>query len=360
LQLNFVFDSCRGNSAGGVDVAPESGIDAIVSHVLEEVGQHILRVEVGYGSGDGNKTLRKFYRFSVTPPILFSPFLFRTGDSSCFISITLENNGAETKGGLTICSAEFDPAPGLRAKKVKSQYRKNNKFSSVELFDECGRLEPGASKRYLFKVTALSQTVKSTGIAAGDELGKAVFTWYKACGEMGRMTTVPLICPNVDPVLDVKDPEAIMEGRGNPFVVFVQGSALSVDVASAAASRLTNPKSEPTSLDQLLPVTVEPVEPPRNVQLGKPFCVNFLVVNHSEKYMTIQLQFRLEHMNGLSVCGPSFKNLDEVPGNGGSVSVSIRFMALTAGLLQLRGCCVADLATGLTIPQPPLFSALVR
>jgi hypothetical protein len=36
-----------GNLAGGIDIDPLSGIDAIVSHGIEEPGQHILRVEVG-------------------------------------------------------------------------------------------------------------------------------------------------------------------------------------------------------------------------------------------------------------------------------------------------------------------------
>jgi hypothetical protein len=90
----------RGNAAGGVSIEPESGIDAVVSQVLEENGQHILRVEVGYGSADGLKTLRKFYRFQVSNPLIISDQTFRTGDSSCFISIALENNGAETKGAL--------------------------------------------------------------------------------------------------------------------------------------------------------------------------------------------------------------------------------------------------------------------
>ena len=248
----------------------------------------------------------------------------------------------------------------MEAERVTDQ-RKNNgdKFSAVELFDQCGLLDAGSSRRYIFKV-AVSEGA-NRGIAAGDELGKAVFTWRKACGEMGRLASHAFICPNVDPVLDVSDPQAVMEGRNNPFVVYNnQGSALSVDVAAAAAFRAANPDQEKmTMIDKALPVTVEPVDPPTKVNLGEPFQVQFLVVNHSNSYMTLQLQFLLEHMNGLSVCGPSFKNLDEVPGKGGSVTVSVRFIALSAGLLRLHGCCVADLATGYSIPQPPLLSLLV-
>lgn len=87
-----------------MDVPPEAGIDAIVSHVLEEPGQHILRVEVGYGSADGQKTLRKFYRFQVSVPLIINASTFKTGESTCFISLDVQNNRTETKGGFSVVS----------------------------------------------------------------------------------------------------------------------------------------------------------------------------------------------------------------------------------------------------------------
>jgi hypothetical protein len=343
-------------------VVPEAAIDAIVSHALEEAGQHILRVEVGYGTGDGNsKTLRKFYRFQVSNPLVISELTYRTGDSCCFVSICLENSGDETKGGLTICGAQFDALDGLVAEQVVSR-RKDlaGTVRATRLFDECGRLQNGSSLRFLFKVTTSSQTLSQRGIAAGDELGKAIFTWRKACGEMGRMASSPIVCPHSSPTLDPKDPAATMEGRGSLFITHVQGSALSVDVASAAAARAVNPNFDINSLDILLPVTVEPIDPPTNMKLGTPVQVEFLVVNHSPRHMTIQLQFRLEHMKGISVCGPSYKNIEEVTGNGGSTTVSVCFVALGAGLLQVRGCCIVDLVAGTEISQPPLFNVMVE
>ena len=198
------------------------------------------------------------------------------------------------------------------------------------------------------------------GISAGDELGKAIFTWRKACGEMGRMASSPVVCPKSTPTLDPNDPAATMEGRGSFFVTHVQGSGLSVDVATAAAARSANPNFDFNSLDILLPVTVEPVNPPRSMKLGAPVQVEFLVVNHSPRRMTMQLQFHLEHMKGISVCGPSYKNLEEVTGNGGTTTVSVRFVALGAGFLQVRGCCVVDLVAGTEVPQPPLFNVMVK
>jgi trafficking protein particle complex subunit 13 len=359
----------EGNAAGGVEVLPDEALDAIVSHLLEEVGQHILRVEVEYG---GNQPLRKFFRFQVSNPLFLSEQIFRAGDSSCFVSISLENNGEATKQGLTIASAQFEPASGLIAEQVESttsaKNTKNSALTGVSLFDKCGRLGPGEIRNYLFKVTIptpQSPCEGSTkGIAAGDELGKAIFTWRKACGESGRMASSPIICPMIHPNIDPNDPPATMRGDNSDFVVHVQGSScLSVDVATMAAARAANPSSRnvhPGALDLLIPVTVEPINPPKRLKLGIPFAVKFLIVNHSDKYLTLQLQFQTEHMKGILVCGPSFTNLEEVAGNGGSLTVVLKFIALTPGLLQLRGCNVVDLATGHSIPQPPLFNAFAE
>ena len=59
-----------GNGGYGMDVPPLAGVDAVVSHAIEEPGQHILRAEVTSLAADGNlKTFRKFYRFQVTYPV---------------------------------------------------------------------------------------------------------------------------------------------------------------------------------------------------------------------------------------------------------------------------------------------------
>jgi hypothetical protein len=360
-----------GNAAGGIQVAPESGVDAIVSHALEEAGQHILRVEVGYGTSDGQtKTLRKFYRFQVSNPLILSELTYRTGDTSCFVSISLKNNGDATKRGLTISSVDFEAAPGLIAELVVSSPSTSRTPShspaskGLTLFDNSGRLEPGATRNYLFKVytsqsASSSVGVSSKGIAAGDELGKAIFTWRKACGEMGRMASAPMLCPTVQPRLDPNNPAATMTGEGSDFVVHVHGSCLSVDVAAKAAARASNPSDHGNALDLLLPVTVEPIHPPKTMKLGEPCAVTFLIVNHSDQYLTLQLQFRSELMKGVTVCGRSFKNLEEIAGNGGSCTVEMRFIALSPGLLRLQGCCLVNMADGLSIPQPPLFNTFV-
>ena len=389
-------DEC--NAAGGCELQPEQGIDSIVSRALEEAGQHILRVEVGYGGSGGTmKSLRKFYRFQVSNPLVISERAYRTGDLSCFLSMTIQNNGHETKGGLSISHAGFEAAPGLISERVAclppkysiSKERKMNptltacsenyQFArGVDLFDQSERLQPGDSKQYIFKIV-VSKTQSTSGspvmgIVAGHQLGNAVFRWHKACGEVGHMASLPVICRISYPFLDRKDLNMIHSmGNESDFVMHIEGSSLSADIATQAAARAAkstnavlesatniNCGDSQSALDLMLPITVEPRNPPREVQVGIPFDIDFLVVNHSGQFMSPQLQFRSELMKAISVCGPSFKNLEDIPGNGGSTTVMLRFIALSAGLTRLTGFSVMDLASGKSVPQPPMLNMMVN
>jgi hypothetical protein len=342
------FDEC--NAAGGFELQPEQGIDSIVSHTLEETGQHILRVEVGYGGTGGTmKSLRKFYRFQVSNPLVISELTYRAGDLSCLMSISLQNNGHESKGGLTISSSDFETVPGLAAKKIASHLPKTGMRTTkendptlktgagsdcvprgVDLFDQSGRLEPGDSKQFIFNVTTAKTPSTSgsfvKGMKTGDELGKAAFTWHKACGEIGRMASFSVRCPTIHPLSVVNNPGG-----------------------TQATART----------DLTFTVTVKAINPPKESQVGIPFDVEFLVVNHSNQFMSAQLQFRSEMMNEILVCGPSSKNLEEIPGNGGNATVFLRFIALSTGLAQLTGCYIVNLATGQSILQPPFLNMMV-
>jgi len=277
--------------------------------------------------------------------------------------------------------------------------------SALKLFDGCGRLDPGSSRRYLFHLTRRQRSSPTTistnrGIAAGDELGRPVLQWRKACGEMGSMKGPILFCPDL-PLKSLFDnagsrnstfsPQSIMDGRhdGSDFVVYTHGggsddassngggggSAVSIDVAMKAAARLAggpqsqrhmmmNPgadqQQQDLPLDEWLPVTVEPINPPTSIVVGVPTPISFMVVNHTEHPLSLQLQFLLEYMHGLAVCGPSFVNLqNNIGGNGGTTTVEIRVICFQPGLAKLSGCSVLDLATGEQIPQLPQFHALV-
>mmetsp|Transcript_314 Transcript_314/g.414 ORF Transcript_314/g.414 Transcript_314/m.414 type:complete len:426 (-) Transcript_314:43-1320(-) len=365
------------NNAGGIDVTPGGGLDAIVSRSLEEVGQHILRVEVGYSS-NGPKTLRKFYRFNVSSPLNIRERTMRAGDASCFVSIAVANAAnAGSSGGLTVSSVKFHPSAGLVAERIGNggisvldnvNDKQERKFRGAELFDGCGRLDPGESFRYVFLVKAASEDATLRGIACGDELGKAVFTWNKAMGETGRIASTAVLCPSSHPPGLLEENAAAASSNsprsvlGSKFVV--HGSGLSVDAAAAAANRSASHADGSAgpggSLDELLPVTVEPIDPPTSMELAVSREVQLLIVNHSEKAMNLQLQMRLPQMSGVVICGSSFKNLGEVPPSGGSCVVSIRLVALVAGLFRAQGCCIVDLTSGREMPQPPLFNVFVE
>lgn len=289
--------------SANLDISPGKGRDFIISQPLEEIGQHILRVEVSYHAfsfnasnniygdstmneqqslmfGQQQKTLRKFYRFNVSSPLNIKALAMRGGgDASVFVSISATNISKE---GLTIYDCDFQPPFGLTAEKINDGLvsgdkviTKNIRRKAVDLYDECGILDPGSTRRYLFLVKASSQDALLRGIAVGDELGNAVFSWRKTLGETGRVGSATVFCP----------PSEISTGNDDGSFV-VHGSGLSVDVAASAANRSTNQnatKESSGALDSLFPVSVEPIDPPTYMNLFVPQEVQLLVVNHSGK-----------------------------------------------------------------------------
>ena len=368
IALPSRLDDTTSQSNNARDVDPGGGIDAIVSRRLEEVGQHILRVEVGYTS-NGPKTLRKFYRFNVAVPLNITESVVRSGDSKCLVSITVENimDKSSSSGSLTISGVGFETAAGLASKQVLVEDESNadnitektkelslgsKRRSALEMYDSCGRLEPGEAFRYLFYVSAESEAAALRGIAFGDELGQACVTYHKTMGESGKMYSSTVVCP----------PTSYNDGNSSSQFV-VHGSGLSVDVAAASVQRSSSGRrnsNESGSLDELLPVTVEPIDPPSNMKLSVPQKVSLLVVNHSTKPMSLQLQMRLPNMNGIVICGQSFITLGEIPPSGGSCTIDVNFIALAAGLFSVQGCYVVDMTTGMEIKQPALFNAFVE
>lgn len=340
------------------DIDPKGGVDSVVSRRLDEAGPHILRVEVGYIS-NGSKSLRKFYRFNVTEPLSVKETVTRGGDATCLVSITVENvmekQGAGG-GAVTISSVVFEATLGLIAEQISLQDKnvdERGQLSAVQLYDTCGRLEPGECYRYLFCVKVESEAAALRGIACYDDLGRAVLTYHKAMGEMGIVESDVAVCPPTSFINHAND------ANNTKFVVHRSG--LSMDVAAAAVQRsISGQRSGDGSLDDTLPVTVEPIDPPSTMTLSVPAQVTLLIVNHSSRSMNLQIQMRLSDMTGVVVCGPSFISLGEVPQSGGSCTIDVRLVALVAGLFSVQGCFIVDLSTGMELQQPALFDVFVN
>ena len=350
------------NNLSRREVAPGEGVDALISRRLEEVGQHILRVEVSYNS-NGAKTLRKFYRFNVTDPLqITTESVTRSGDATCLVSINIENvmeKQGVTGGAVSISSIGFDAADGLSATQIKVEDESDESHdplqnmtqrqSALDLYDKTVILQPGDSYQYLFSVTAESEAAALRGIASGDELGRACVVFQKTMGELGKIYSSPVMCP----------PTAFLKEDGSQNSKFVvNGSGLSVDVAAASAQRSSVGGNG--SLDELLPVTVEPIDPPSTMRLSVPEKISLLVVNHSSQAMNLQIQLRLSAMSGVVVCGPSFITLGSIPPSGGSCTIDFRLVALVAGLFSVSGCFIVDLTTGMEVEQPVLFDVFAK
>ena len=337
------------------DIEPSGGVDAIVSRRLEEVGPHILRVEVGYVS-NGQKSLRKFYRFNVTNPLSITESVVRGGDAKCFVTIRVQNTMEKsTQGAVTISDVRFQPSTGLASEQITLSEEGQCSVSALDLYDSCGRLQAGESYQYLFSVRAESETANLRGISYGDDLGQAVITYHKAMGETGVIKSSLIVCP----------PTALDDEREDSAATdfVVHGSGLSVDVAAAAAQRSLvgrGGRGDQQSLDERLPVTVEPISPPSTMNMGSPQTVSLLVVNHSSQPMNVQLQMRLSEQSGVVVCGQSYLSVGEVGASGGSTTVDIRLIALVAGLFKVQGVYCVDLTTGKELKQPSLFQVFVQ
>ncbi len=339
------------------DIDPKGGVDAVVSRKLDEAGPHILRVEVGYIS-NGSKSLRKFYRFNVTEPLSIKETVTRGGDATCLVSIAVENvmeKQSAGGGAVTISSVGFEATLGLIAEQISLPDINDDEReqpTAVQLYDTCGRLEPGECYRYLFCVMAESEQAALRGIAFYDDLGRAVLTYHKAMGEIGIVESDVAVCPPSSFSNQAND--------ANNAKFVVHRSGLSADVAAAAAQRSTSGQTNGDgSLNDMLPVTVEPIDPPSMMILSVPAQVTLLIVNHSSQSMNLQIQMRLSDMTGVVVCGPSFISLGEVPPLGGSCTIDVRLVALVAGLFSVQGCFIVDLSTGMELQQPALFNVFV-
>jgi hypothetical protein len=403
-------------TSGGVTLAPLQYVNAIVSRSLEEVGQHSLRVEVLYAGGTSSsssnpRTLRKFYRFQVSSPLHIRELTVRGGDSSCFVSITIENATEGTT--LVVSGVEFVKPEGLEAEKImdgeqrwiksldytmtpsrqhlhQQQQHQNSgseilaltaaddaesknkpsRKTAVELFDCSGRLTPGSSFRYVFHIRAVSPEAQTRGIAAGDVLGKAIFTWFKTMGEAGKIASTEIICPpSYPPSLLQQQPNSGLLSQSR-FVMYKSG--LSVDVAASAADKsdgyITNEATiknnnngnNNLTLDEIFPVTVDPIDPPCKMTIGTSYSVTLCIINHSDVPLNLQLQFRLSDMYGIVVSGKSFINVGEVGGYGGSAVTQVQMLPLMAGLCQVTGCYVVDLNSGKEVCMPPMFDVFVE
>ena len=393
----------------GFTIPPTEFLSAMVSRTLEEVGPHVLRVEVKFSD---NKSIRKYYRFNVSSPLSIRECTVRAGEDKCFVSIGIENVTATSP--ILISSADFEPPmnsnsnsnySGFTAKliqKSNSNDHNNNSTTStststVQQFDDSGYLPPGSVRRYLFLVSSPSSNFsvsfstnenenkninknynknknKHNFIAQGDELGKAVFAWKKNMGEQGRIASMSVLCPASfhlpklppDSKQTFKSSQLLHSASNAKFVM--HSSGLKVDVAKDMYHQNYNNNNNnnnnnninKNSLSSLLPVTVEPIHPPTEMPLAQPHTLQLLITNHSPKALHLQLQFRLPFMSGAVICGPSFQNIGILNASGASTTVEITLVALVAGLFRCTGCWVVDLETGLEIMMPSLFNVFVH
>lgn len=275
----------------------------------------------------------------MSSPLVIENDAWKVSGSKYFVSVSLNNTGTEQSTGMTTTQVDFLPVEGLQAERIDKRNInvEDGDNRATTLFDSGGRLEAGGSLRHLFCVT----TVEAGGnIPVGSELGFASVGWRKACGETGRLNSSSAIAQSM----------ASAKYSGNSSYGGTPSKHVPLNVSSPTSNRAGN--------DQSL-ISVQPVDPPTSMTLGVPSNVQFRVINHSDREMALQLEFE-SRSSGLRVCGSRSKSLDIVSGKGGSSLVTMRFLPLASGLVQIDGCNIVDLDHAVSYFQPPLCQVLVQ
>jgi hypothetical protein len=400
-----------------IDVPPFGGVDAIVSRPMEEPGPHILRIEVGYYSPPDllhHQTFRKFYRFNVKLPILITEkYTVRSNDTSCYTCIEIECPLPETTGAntgstekhhtesLVVSNIQFITAHGLMATNV-SIFPSNNATpdttttttttittsasdvsgtaipnhspTALDLWDQSQIMLPGSKISYIYHIQTNTPESTLRGIAVGDTLGHISLEWSKAMGEHGTIqppSSVTIRCPAVgmtkyDDTATTTTNNALSATTksattctGAPLIMYRSGR--SVDVAATAANQVDD--------DPLRLITIEPVDPPLQMQLYVPVTVPLLVVNHSRHPCTVQIQFNIPptqpnksetNCSGIVIAGTTYQNIGTIPSHGGSTVTNFTFLPIQTGLMSIQHCSIMDVtSSGRSIPQPPLWTTYV-
>ena len=327
-----------------VDVPPLSSVDMIVSKALDSPGLHTLRVTVTHGNPvtHGNQqTLRKFYKFTVDVPVTVTTVVGRLDDCSAVVAVSARNN---TEEGVTVSRARFEAREGLVAVRVRGgceeeqgEERDEEKLKGMtgaELFDAADRLDSLSTNRYMYIVRCSSPSAKAQGLATGDSLGRASFSWTQSMCSPSKLTSLPITVP--------PPPSSPSSHR--------TGLTVTASAAVAKEGFSAEPK-----------VTVEAIDPPARIAINVPTKVTLLVKNHAARDVDAVVSFRARSMNGVVISGPS-----SLPAGvlkpGGAAHVTFSVLGLVAGLCVVAGCVVSDGGgrEGEGRKLGPLFSVFVE
>ena len=330
------------------NIPPLCGVSSIVSQTLEEVGPHILRVEVSYGDST-RKMLRKFYRFTVSNPIQIRQLTTRHSSPdgntmiahvSISVSHSSENQDNTTDANnnnstpLLLTQVHIQPPPAcLTCRRIdpSNHYSPSTDiFSSIVNKDNVGNLldqdededesvdtqytatgeeekelgiwlQVGQTQQFLFEITTPTDDIP-------ENLGNAMVTWKKAMGETGRIASATIPCP-----------------------------------------------SDGTNTD----ITVQVVNPPKTLPIGIPTPIQIRITTailNSNNRSNWQLQ--LNGQNGLVICGPSRR---PIPADKNDNIMTVYIMGTMSGFVPFgESCSIVDTTKTYYQQTKPLFHTFIE
>jgi hypothetical protein len=258
----------------------DEALDMVVSHTLNLLGTHTLRVTVQYIDPRTleKKSTRKFYRFSVLNPVTVRCKLMEQ-QQKYYVQCSITN---VTKTLLIInnCQLCLEP-PFSDAEPLFSTAATDGR--PVDLLDNLSMLAPDECYSCAFAVEK-----PLVAIEAGQILGKLQLAWTSAMGEHGVI---------------VADP---------------------ITVVSAAQ-----------------PVEIRCVQCPANVLLGDEFMAVISITNHTHQPLALQLQCKNDEAHGLFVTGTSYCNLPPIEPNS-TIHHTLQLYPAAPGLQSFNDIVVCD------------------
>jgi len=258
------------------------------------------------------ETMRKVYRFAVQNPLQVATKCIGVGGVP-HAEIQIRNTA---KVLLCLEGVDFLPEEGYIAELIKtengeemSQSEQSEELSAVQRYDRSKMLAQEAAYQVVYKILrADGQTISRPHPAVIEvPLGQLNISWTTAMGEKGRMITSPISYK----LPSVRDVEVKLEGLPAKFI------------------------------------------------LGQAAAVCCLVINRTEKPLSLQMQFRLDAMVGVYVAGKSFRNLG-ILDPGQSIKCDVELIPTVGGLHPFRGIYVIDLQTQQEYDQGKLCDIFVE
>lgn len=352
-----LYGSDMANNNYPVSVAPLGNVNAIVRHELLELGSYTLRVQVEYVVNSSNelKTIRKFYKFNVSQPMMVK----KTHDCSLRGSrLTAQSTATNmTKAPLFIENISISDI----------NFGNNNNCSDI-------------------KSTVIS--AGNSGAVDGDDALKVLQVTsdvlnYSTPLQHYPFDSAPMLGPNeslaygvslsnIDSLLNVHNnlvAEQVLSWQDNIkwySYMCESGVVREINSSSVFKSHMPSPSNTDATSKPIIAVTT--LAEPADTVIGKEFDVTIRIYNLTPDDLSLQFDANstlhggatdsLDAMESLHVVGPTCFEIPLID-SGGYRDVQLSLYATRSGLNGLKGILFTDKTTKKEYRSGVIFRSFV-